>query len=159
MIRRFFARAGLLVLLGAGPAAAQNIEPPPHPAMPPSFDCRKARLPTEFLICNNPRLSRLDGYLGRIYSDTHNSLTGPPRKALFRDQIDWLRWRNKECRVQQNFSDNEFRALERTICLFHTTLARIIVLAGRYRESTGGDHPLVVPLSKDLTTGPLSRRP
>jgi len=114
-----------------------------------SFDCAKARTLTEKLICTHPRLARLDGYLGKVYGDAHNAQPTPGRNPLYHEQIRWLKRRNVICQVSANFSRNEVMALERVACLARWTVVRIIVLAGRYRQATGQDHPIADTLGNE----------
>lgn len=115
-----------------------------------SFDCRKAATLTEKLICSDDRLRRLDGYLGRVYSDAHNAQPTPGRNPLYRDQIAWLKRRDRICKVTADFSQNEIMALQRINCLARWTFARTVVLAGRYRQATGQDHPIADALAEEI---------
>lgn len=133
-----------LILLAIGAA------PDPAAAQGASFDCRKARTLTEKLICGDPRLQRLDGYLGRVYGDTHNAQPTPGRNPLYYEQISWLKRRNRVCKVSADLSGNEIMALQRINCLARWTMARAIVLAGRYRQATGQDHPIAETLAEEI---------
>ncbi|WP_202844982.1 lysozyme inhibitor LprI family protein [Luteimonas saliphila] len=56
----------------------------------PSFDCSKARTPTELSICASPQLALLDGILGRYYAQARGSLPRGQRACLVADQRAWL---------------------------------------------------------------------
>jgi len=55
-----------------------------------SFDCDKARLDTEYAICDSPRLSRLDEEMSSLYYDLPRYV----RNEIKRSQLRWLRRRN-----------------------------------------------------------------
>lgn len=55
-----------------------------------SFDCRKASTSVEKIICSSPSLSKLDSELSEIYKEAVGK-----EPSIKRDQIDWLRERNK----------------------------------------------------------------
>jgi uncharacterized protein len=62
----------------------------PLTAQAQSFNCRTASLPDEVLICQNPRLSRLDERMASLYFTLRNSLAGAERRELEADQRRWL---------------------------------------------------------------------
>jgi uncharacterized protein len=55
-----------------------------------SFNCRYARTPDEVAICEDARLSRLDERLSNRFFRLRDSLYGPDRARLDRDQTAWL---------------------------------------------------------------------
>ena len=73
-------------LLGATPGTAQ-----------PSFDCRKATMPAEKLICASPDLSYLDERLAQSYTAAVGEL-GMAGRCLRIDQTRWLREVRNVCR-------------------------------------------------------------
>lgn len=76
----------LVLILGASPAFAQ-----------PSFDCRKANLPAEKLICGSAELSGFDEMLARSYTVAVGEL-GMAGYCLRLDQSRWLREVRNVCR-------------------------------------------------------------
>jgi len=60
-----------------------------------SFDCRKAMSPVEKLICSNRQLSDMDEYMGDLYAQLRK--VDPSRVALAKQQIAWLKSRDREC--------------------------------------------------------------
>lgn len=88
------------------PQAAQR-EPAPVPAAPtvakidakPSFDCSRARSPSEKIICADPDLARQDRELGRLFA---RAKAAAPDPAAFQRESD-ARWheREAECRDRE----------------------------------------------------------
>jgi uncharacterized protein len=62
-----------------------------------SFDCAKAASATEKLICNSPRVSDLDEYLGRYYGAARAEL-GRGGACLVPNQREWLRKVRNACK-------------------------------------------------------------
>ena len=58
----------------------------------PSFDCGKARSPSERTICSDSELAQLDRSLGRLHARARNAA---PDAAAFRRQND-QEWRRRE---------------------------------------------------------------
>jgi len=56
-----------------------------------SFDCRNASTSIEKVICDDAKLNRLDGEMGRLY---HKAKNIPGMKS---EQRDWVHRRNKMC--------------------------------------------------------------
>ncbi|HSC84264.1 MAG TPA: lysozyme inhibitor LprI family protein [Pseudomonas sp.] len=78
---------GLALLLLAGPALAA------------SFNCAKAQQPIERSICAYQELDRLDGLLGRRFSEQQQALDETQRKAALNEQRSWLATRTELCTV------------------------------------------------------------
>ena len=62
----------------------------PLTAQAQSFNCARARLPDEVLICQSAQLSRLDARMASLYFTLRNSLGGAERRSLEADQAQWL---------------------------------------------------------------------
>jgi len=83
----------------------------------PSFDCAKAKTPTERAICGNSELSHADARLSRIYSRLRQSLSKSNFKRLRNKQRAWLK--------QRNYCSDDFS------CLFQSYEQRIIDLEAK----------------------------
>jgi uncharacterized protein len=75
---RLFIVLALSVIAGTSAASAQ------------SFDCSKARIATEFAICDSQRLSRLDEEMASLYFGLPHYI----REDIKGEQRRWLRRRN-----------------------------------------------------------------
>lgn len=64
-----------------------------HEIPGPSFDCSRATLRAEKLVCSTPSLAKLDKDLARAYRQAHDTAQDPG--ALAREQRRWLAGRNK----------------------------------------------------------------
>ncbi len=82
---RFWSATLATLLLGSWPSFAQ-----------PSFDCAKATLPAERLICASPDLSGLDEMLGRSFTVAVDKLAAAGA-CLRTDQSRWLRTVRNAC--------------------------------------------------------------
>ena len=61
--------------------AGSTLGPPgPARAEGPSFDCRKARLPTEKAICSDPQMSAIDALVTKAYGGFEPAFGGDKRK-------------------------------------------------------------------------------
>jgi uncharacterized protein len=67
-----------------------------------SFDCLKAALPVEQLICSDPQLLRLDGALGDAFATYRQRLPEKDRAGALAEQRAWLAQRLKQCDVPAN---------------------------------------------------------
>jgi glucose/arabinose dehydrogenase/uncharacterized protein YecT (DUF1311 family) len=66
-----------------------------HGAQAASFDCAKARTPTEKMVCADPALGRLDEELDRVYGTALHQSRSP--SALRQAQRTWLATRRDTC--------------------------------------------------------------
>lgn len=64
------------------------------PASAASFDCNKARTPTERTICANRDLNDKDVKMAQLYEITGHLLAMGGRGALVDAQRDWVQYRN-----------------------------------------------------------------
>lgn len=64
-----------------------------------SFNCAKAQHPIERTICAYQELDRLDGLLGRRFSEQLEKMDGAQRKAALKVQRSWLSSRTELCKV------------------------------------------------------------
>jgi hypothetical protein len=74
------------------PPQQQVERPAPIVTARPSFDCTKASLPTEWLICGNDALSTLDADMVSLYREIYKRTED--KAALKEVQLSWLRQRN-----------------------------------------------------------------
>jgi uncharacterized protein len=65
----------------------------------PSFDCERAALVDERLICSDPTLRQADRDVAVLYRRVLETRQGARREELRLDQRNWLLQRNKECGV------------------------------------------------------------
>ena len=89
---------------------AQVVETAPKPAYVarPSFDCSKARLKSERLICESDYLANLDLTLNRTYNEVVADSSAEIAQALRSSQLAWMRERNRcedEFCVQSKYLD------------------------------------------------------
>jgi uncharacterized protein len=56
----------------------------------PSFDCAKAKAPSEKMICSDPKLAALDRAVADTYRADLARISEEGRAELLRDQRDWL---------------------------------------------------------------------
>ncbi len=63
-----------------------------------SFNCNKALIEAEHIICDNPKLSLADEKMASSYKQLRNALDGRERSLLLEDQRRWLKERNFELR-------------------------------------------------------------
>jgi len=61
-----------------------------------SFDCRKASIEVEYMICENQKLSRADERMASAYHKLRRILPESERSLLKDDQREWLKERNLE---------------------------------------------------------------
>lgn len=76
--------AALVAGLGLSQQASAN----------PSFKCRGALTPSEQAICDAPILGDLDRVMASLYQTARGDRPNAARKALQREQVLWLRWRD-----------------------------------------------------------------
>ena len=102
-----------------------------------SFDCKKASTQIEKEICSNDKLGKLDEELAFVYKTTKKLFAEEERhvNALRKDQIEWMKTRNTECRAitQQsiaacvqnhyNFRINELREYQKNYPISNTNQA------------------------------------
>jgi len=68
-----------------------------------SYDCKKAGLDIEKIICWNHDLARADLELGQIYKRVFDSLPKHKRKQLLDRQKQWMERRNSQCPPSEFF--------------------------------------------------------
>lgn len=64
-------------------------------SLPSSFDCRKAETKIEKIICDNPKISHVDGQLGLLYKKLRNKMPADEFNALKLAQREWIKNRDK----------------------------------------------------------------
>lgn len=71
----------------------------PESLLAASFNCAQAQQPIERTICAHQELDRLDGLLGRRFSEQQKMLDEDQRKAALKVQRSWLSSRTELCPV------------------------------------------------------------
>ncbi len=74
----------------SGGSAGVAAPPPPRP----SFDCAKARAPSEVAICKSAGLAEMDLRMTKAYGELRGRVRGRKRRSLRKSQKRWLRKRN-----------------------------------------------------------------
>jgi uncharacterized protein len=90
-----------------------------------SFDCAKASLPQEKIVCSNPELGRLDDALAKAYNDTKDKFSNEGKIAIKADEARWLKGLKSSCDINSSFENNIPRI---SSCLTKEYKARISVL-------------------------------
>jgi hypothetical protein len=94
----------------------------PAPIIPgatrPSFDCTKARTPTELLICGNDYFAMLDSAMANAYRGALERLSKQDADRLRREQSAWYRQYAREC-------DSSTSDALRKACVTHYLIGRI----------------------------------
>lgn len=67
---------------------------PSQSAQAASFDCSRARTPTEIAICANPEVSSLDEDLAGLYRSLLNQLPAHQADQVRQEQRSWIKARN-----------------------------------------------------------------
>jgi uncharacterized protein len=95
-----------------------------------SFDCAKARTPTEQVICTDAQLGRLDSALAKSYGAVRKMLSPSLLGGFVAAQRAWTRRRDREC--TQERIDCLRRAYSGRLALMRALLAR-----------TSADNPVI----------------
>jgi len=103
------------------------------PAYAASFDCNKASTKLEHFICEDEELNEIDGLTGSIYYDIRKQLGETDKEALKKDQISWIKERNK-CNTNKN-------------CLIQSYNKRIDYLESVYSNQQNKDHEINIDCS------------
>ena len=90
-----------------------------------SFDCAKASLPQERIVCSNSELGRLDEALAKAYNDTKDKFSNEGKIAIKADEVRWLKALKSSCEINSFFENNISRI---SGCLTKEYKARISVL-------------------------------
>ena len=90
-------------------------------ALATSFDCTKATLENERLICTTPALAELDAYLDDLYKGEKVHLSPELRKTLLQEQQSWLKVRDQTCTTMTDGTHKE----ESISCLTYMYKMRI----------------------------------
>jgi uncharacterized protein len=101
----------LAVTLLPGPRVAAQ------PNAMPSFDCARATLPDEKLICGNPELAAADNKMVALFQRRLAQLTPDDRVHLVVEQRDWLVQRRGNCNLMPQAMVTATTAPRQTICL------------------------------------------
>ena len=102
----------------------------------PSFDCTKAKTASARLICSDGELAQLDGQLGGAFQQVRSNLDGADREDFVREQLDWIRERNKNCGLvgKDNAPIDELASSK--TCMEDAIRKRLVDLVGEEPESS-----------------------
>lgn len=92
-----------------------------------AIDCSRAQTVQEIAICSNPTLKAFDDYLSEAYSKVRNSTPNDVFAEVRRDQINWIRKRDRICGADVE-------------CLIIETQARTAVLNAFAQEFAEKSH-------------------
>lgn len=122
----------------------------------PSFDCAKASTNVEKLICANDDLGRLDVMLTKNFRGMLSADLGTTTQALRKEQLDWLRSRNR-CTDVECIRQAYLKRLDET--------CEYAVVSGSHPECTMADDaiadiaPTKAAESKSAVSSPAASAP
>jgi uncharacterized protein len=99
-------------------------------ALAASFDCANTRTRVEGLICENPRLSRLDTELASAYETVIGQATPAKKTDLIAEQRSWIREVRDKC-SNQDCLINAYSARKHTLTFFTTSKSTAEYLVDR----------------------------
>jgi uncharacterized protein YecT (DUF1311 family) len=95
---------------------------PVHKIDPPSFDCRKAAMPVERLICQDVELSFLDRQMANSYQTVLRDATPERKEIIRRKQAEWFSDYSRACNAalsdEQRWDCVERRLSDRLITIW-----------------------------------------
>ncbi len=80
---------------------------PVNGARPASFDCSKASLPLERMVCGDKSLSDLDDQLAKAWSEALGGVSDAGRSSLVAEQRQWLKGRATSCSLGDGASASQ----------------------------------------------------
>jgi uncharacterized protein YecT (DUF1311 family) len=130
-----------LLSLGVQPKVAQRATPALEAQASPSsgkasFDCAKAKSPSARLICSDAELINADGALGKAFQNVVRSLSPDDKKNKIREQVTWLRERNRRCKLDDKLAVPVEELAEAKPCMLSWISIRIGELAGTASQET-----------------------
>ena len=123
-------RPTTVVIRGGTPDDGSTSRPPTQApiafvrASRPSFDCRKASTPQEHVFCAVPELGDADYQMAQTYRALRGRLTARERTKLRRDQMAWLKRRDRICPATASDLSNERRVRDLSTCLMDEVTRR-----------------------------------
>jgi uncharacterized protein YecT (DUF1311 family) len=90
-------------------------------ALGPSFDCAKASLPAELLLCRDPELMHLDALMGKLY----RMIRARRGQALVLSQRSWIADRDSKCPVGADLAGSHQVSRDAARCISEMTMARM----------------------------------
>lgn len=148
----YFMKAVVLTVLFA-------ILVPPVVSHAASFDCEKAKVQVEKMICSDDALGAADEIMSKYYFKVLKSLSNDRRSQLIEDQKLWLRNREESC-----FSNDDnclrLKYAERIDALRFQFESHTPFLDGKMVDKTNADFPISDLLKKDIfeLTGMLKKK-
>ncbi len=95
----------------------------------PSFECSRAAVPVEHLICSSDALSRLDAQMGDAFRARREAADEAGRAALLADQRRWLVTRLASCQIPTKGDVPEATRPAAESCLADSYKSRVAALA------------------------------
>ncbi|MBF8272996.1 MAG: alpha-2-macroglobulin [Magnetococcales bacterium] len=95
----------------------------------PSFDCGRAKLPVELLICQDENLSCRDGEMGDAFSRAKKNLGQDRLETFKKKQLQWLDERLRHCHISNKKGENPADPKAAVACLMEVYRQRIQELA------------------------------
>jgi uncharacterized protein YecT (DUF1311 family) len=100
-----------------------NFREPDRP-LGPSFDCNKAKVPAEFLLCSDAELMHLDALLGELYRMVRQRERGSFSKALAAQRA-WIVERDKKCNITSDTIASYESSRNAARCISEMTMVRM----------------------------------
>lgn len=89
--------AAAVVMVGMALAQAQAQTPAAAPAPPPAFDCAKAYLPVDYVICSSPDLLKINDELSVVWRALRERLGEAERQTALEAQRQWIKDYSQTC--------------------------------------------------------------
>ncbi|MEO5330143.1 MAG: MG2 domain-containing protein, partial [Magnetococcus sp. THC-1_WYH] len=104
----------------------------------PSFDCHRAKLPVELLICGDEALSRRDGEMGEAFLAAGKRLDAAGLEASRKEQQQWLAQRLQRCHISSKRGEMPADEPSAVTCLMAVYQERIHALTASSAHDTPG---------------------
>jgi uncharacterized protein YecT (DUF1311 family) len=88
----------------------------------PSFDCARAALPIELLLCHDQELMHLDALMGRLYRMIRTREGG---HALVLSQRAWIAYRDSKCPASVELAGSFQASRDAARCISEMTMTRM----------------------------------
>ena len=130
------------------------------PSVVYAFDCAKASLPVDFVICSDPDVFKANDVHEKASYETRSRLNEEQKKALLADQRRWLKEYPPNCGVPSRGKPLPVVGKEAQQCVARSLLARAEFLR-QYPGSPAGvqaskQSPSIAPASGDSGRQPIA---